>query len=231
MKKESILLSFVLFSATSIAQIQKGNWLFEGSIGNISLYNSNSVQNNSNGQYSSKLRSLAVTLAPRAGWFLSDRFCVGAGLQLSVGYLSSKEVDHLSNTQTLNTDSKRFGVSPFIRYYVGPATSKLRFYLQAEGHYDWGVNKTRSSSYYDGNVWSLSQSKNTSSSIGGAFGVGVNYFISDNVALNSGIAFHYMNWLPPVLYQHQWRMNWGIGFSFFLNGNKKQDELQDGRKL
>jgi Outer membrane protein beta-barrel domain len=102
MKRVTLYLACVLFSAAAVAQTDKGDWLVGG---NMTI---NTAKNNSD-----------FTLQPAAGYFFGKNFAAGAQLTLSFG-------------KVYDTKTTTFGVGPFARYYFNLTDPHFKPLLQAD---------------------------------------------------------------------------------------------------
>lgn len=84
-------------SAVGVTPIQEGNWLVGGSIGSLG--------------YGFETKVFNITLAPKAGYFVSDGIAVG--LSLPVGFETNKGGENYFS----------YGVTPFARYYFPEGSS------------------------------------------------------------------------------------------------------------
>lgn len=113
MKNTFFLFLAIFFTINSFAQLDKGNWLVGGS-GNFYLSKRDYTSYTSpvlNG-YSKELH---LTISPNGGYFLLDKFAVGLR-----PYFSWGKGESFPNDPTVSggkSDSKRYGIGPFIRYY------------------------------------------------------------------------------------------------------------------
>lgn len=156
--QKTLLSLIILFSTFSgFAQINKGQFLVGGS---GSFYN----------KKISGIETTNFTLSPNVGYFFLDKLAVG--LNANLGYTQSK----YSINQ--KTDTKAYGVSPFVRYYVLPASNKVNFFAQAS--YGWGKGITS----YTTNDYKFKL--NTTSF---AFAGGPVFFITPNVAVELSIGY------------------------------------------
>lgn len=143
MKKVLLAAAFGIFGLAN-AQIQKGNWMVGGSVANMQFTN-----------------NLNLTLNPKAGYFVADRFVVGAGVDLSV-----------SKTKGSSDVATNWGIAPFARYYF--TSTEIDSMLKngaffAEGSAGFGGNNTNSGSSTNG--------------VNLGLGAGYAYFITPNVSL------------------------------------------------
>ena len=161
MKK--ILLSAIAVFAFSFANAQeesdfgfsKGDVLVEG---NLSLTSKSVPDGNST------KTTTSYGFAPVGGYFLSDNFALGLGLNIS----SDKE-----NSREVNT----FGVGVFGRYYFLELGQRFKVYGQGGVGLDFGSTQTTSGS---------DKAKYTEFGIGA--GLGINYFVTPKLAINFGLS-------------------------------------------
>lgn len=110
-----------------------------------------------------------LLIAPRRGYFLSDRFVLGTGLQIGLSLISSQP--SFSNT------SLSYGVSPFARYYFNDAA--FAWFGELEARYD-------GSSLFNSFNADMNFTQHTGSlTLWG----GANYFLSSNVALEGRLGY------------------------------------------
>lgn len=92
MKKNNLLLLFMLWAAVSNAQIYKGTGLLGGRLGNLT--------------FDAKSNNLNLNLEANYGSFLSKHFLIGAAV--GIGFVSQR---NSGNFSVLN-------VGPFLREYI-----------------------------------------------------------------------------------------------------------------
>ncbi|MBX2921954.1 MAG: porin family protein [Chitinophagaceae bacterium] len=150
--QKMLLILIAFFSASSaFSQINKGQFLVGGS-GSFSGRDENSV------------KSTKLTVSPNAGYFFMDKLAGGLNLVFDHGRTK------LSIDQ--KTSGTSYGISPFVRYYVLPASNKINLFAQAS--YGWGRG-TMSSNYSEGKY-----KVNTNYF---SFSAGPAFFINRNVAI------------------------------------------------
>jgi len=106
--------------------------------------------------------------SPKFGYLLNDKFAVGAKLDYS-----SKKVE----TTVPETKTNVFGVGAFARYYF-LELDKKRFKAFAEAGLGFGSNKTKIEGIED----------DTDNSITADITVGLNYFVTKNIAVTFTLA-------------------------------------------
>lgn len=169
MKKAVLLMVWLVMLTTLVkAQTEKGRWMVGAQVGDF--------------QYSDQNRRkiFSGSLTPLVGYFVAKNFLVGTGIPLSLytgSYYGIRYPD--PNIVRFDVTTTQYGVSPFVRYYIGAA--KLKPYL--------GVAYTYSKSHSQTTIPSalLQKSEGFSSAIVPALGVA--YFLSRSVALNAGLNF------------------------------------------
>jgi hypothetical protein len=228
----------------SQAQFKKGNLLIEGNFGNIS-FGKNKNENTSGGVTSkSESNNFSLSLYPRVGIFVSDNVVVGTTLGLGGG---GTKADYFNAAGKKTSDYKSgytyVQLIPFLRYYFGPATSKTRFYGQAGvGVYTDLSNKYDSKNYNAGtgavtSTFKYNYPKQYFSLSADAL-VGLNYFMTDNVAFNANLGYSYTNvsqtsnytsvtggistTSPDNKYKNtSGRVNWNMGLTIIIPKRKK----------
>lgn len=128
----ALLITAILFTITTNAQITKGNWMVGG---DASYTNSKVI--NANDKIIGSGNSIRVF--PNIGYFIIDKFSLGINGNFNYGK---------SNGSPSNIG---FGVGPFARYYF--LKSEKRINLLTEVNYNYytsktqGFNSTNSTSY------------------------------------------------------------------------------------
>lgn len=134
-------------ASVGIAPVQQGNWMLGGSVGNIG--------------YSFEGKQFAVSLNPRAGYFVSDGLAVGVGLTGTLVAISGEE------------NIFGYGVAPFVRYYFPEGSSATgRFFAQ-------------------GDVGIAGSSPGSGVSLTAGANVGYAHFITQSVALEATVGYNY----------------------------------------
>lgn len=157
--------------------VQQGNWMVGGSIGSAG--------------YSFEGEEFNLNLAPKAGYFISDGFAIGLGLNAGV---------------TAGSDRKpawNYGVMPFARYYFPEgASSTGRFF----GEGSVGI----SGEAYEGD-----------SETSFAFGVNAGYahFITESVALEGTVGYNYSKANISGA-DAQSGLGFAVGFQIYLPGRR-----------
>jgi hypothetical protein len=189
----------VAFALTSNAQFKKGTLIVDASLGNITLGSkSNYTYKDQNGVItsSSDYTSNIFNLYPGAGIFITDKVVVGTDLSI---YLSSSKSNSFNAAGKKNYDSKSsntsLGLNPYVRYYFAKNKNKKAFYYGElmGGVYTYLSNKS-DYSYYNvttgvkTSTFTYNYPKkyfSTSANIK----VGLNYFVTSNIALNADLGY------------------------------------------
>lgn len=148
MKKIIITLTISLITYFASAQIKKGQFLVGG--------NATFSSNENGGQKTSQFN-----ISPNAGYFFMNK--LAGGLKLNLGYGKS-DMFGVKNTAT------NYGISPFVRYYILPASNKVNVF--AEASYGWGKSKDKSRDFTARSTYN-----------GYSFLIGPTFFITPNIAI------------------------------------------------
>ena len=140
-------------------------------------------------------KDAVYTFQPNVGYFLADNFAIGTTLGFKY-------------TRIKNSPSTiRYAFEPFVRYYMNKA-GKLRYFGQLQGglsiesYSNFGLTDTRV-----------------------LLGPGINYFVSDRVALETFLAAQYQTESVHGLnlYTSSFGLLFSVGVQVFLgNSNKPQ---------
>lgn len=243
--KGIITVCIVIFSNQLQAQLKKGNWLFEGNLGNISFNDGNSKNESGSFKNESASNNFYFDFYPRAGYFLTDNFVLGSeiGFGFSSGTSESTNTIGVKTSESKNSSSYlTFG--PFIRYYFPSSNQALRFYGQAGAGINMTLSNKSEGKSFNGTTGILSNEysynypkKYNTFSASGA--IGMHYFLSSTTALNSSIGYYYSKAKQTSNYTstsggiattsddsnyeyNNSRISWSIGFTVFLDNQKKE---------
>lgn len=124
MKTINFLFLALFITITTNAQITKGNWMVGGSA-SFKSYKSENINNGSlvNNNY--------VDLSPDFGYFLIDKFVVGA--KSNFGYTGYE-----------GANGKGYNVGPFARYYFLKPEKTVNFFTQVNFGYGEYINSVNS---------------------------------------------------------------------------------------
>ena len=233
----------LLFNKNITGQTEKGNWLLEGSLGNITLSNFKYEESGLNTISKSDGKNYFINLYPKIGYFISKNVSLGATVNLAYqfykqnGYYLQGQLSNLTESK-----SATLGLLPNLRFYLNK-NIKNKFYIQVESGYTFslfGVNNTMLYSQSASNVASTYNSHFKSHSFIADAQFGYNHFITEKVALDMAVGYGYQKQtqisevITPI---NSYATNnvttftiknrsvlWSLGFSFFIV--KKQKEKQ-----
>ncbi|MGN6341175.1 MAG: outer membrane beta-barrel protein [Ginsengibacter sp.] len=163
MKKSVLTLAAVAaFSLASKAQtfgFNKGDVILEGAIGVSSSDNK-----------ANETKATTISLTPKAGYFVTDKFAVG----LNVNYSASKNTDYSGSSDSY-TKSNGVGAGVFGRYYFWNPGQRFKVYGEADLDYTSTGNENS-----NGTTTIKSDKVNT---FGLNAGIGANYFLTQKIAI------------------------------------------------
>lgn len=181
--KKLVFLMALFCSLTAHAQLpSQGSWLVGAEVGELEA-----------GWGRTNVRRSSISLTPLAGYFITNRFVLGAGIPLGA---SSYEL----GGQRTNTSI--VGIEPFFRYYLND--QQLRPYLTG------GLGFVNQSSRINEGPTS------TTRSFSGNLGLGLGYFISRNVSFDGVLRYQYTNDETGPVTANTNGINLKAGFSIFL---------------
>ena len=251
MKAKAILLftgvAFLLTLAPAItnAQFAKGGMFFEGGLGNLTVSNSKStrerVDGNINYNSRSKSNGFSIGIFPRVGFLVTNDLAIGTTLGINYSSTKTTDQDYLTSANLYETkiSSLTLDIMPFARYYFGKSTT-TRFYGQVGG----GVSLDLSRKYEEKDLINGDKYKSNYpkkfNAISGEALVGVNHFVSQNVAINAGLGYRYNSSKvttsstsinppgnvavtgPEYKYTDKGgAFSWNVGFTMFIPCKKK----------
>ena len=204
-----LTISFLFFiSSLTQAQFSQGNWLVEGSIGQISLsnYSENAEQVGSTSKYEGD--SFGFRIYPSAGYFISNNFVIG--LKVGFNYYNNKDKSFNSNgfkTYESKSNGNQISIAPFLRFYLpGNESSNLRFYGQAGGGITLDLSKSYESTSYSNDGLIIGEDKQDSPEKYFQFFleglIGLNYFLTKKVALNGALGYTYEKSTETISYTY-----------------------------
>lgn len=168
------------------AQIEKGNSFGGGSISfGTSKENSNSLQVNS------------LSIGPKVGYFITDRFAIGMELSYNLSKLNGKFYDYFNETSQavergFGFKEENFGLSPFTRYYF---TIKDNFKLFGQASFTAKINSYKNID----ETGYLYRTDYTFKGIGASLNPGFAFFPSKKWMIEFSF--------PIVRYAKDWRMD------------------------
>jgi len=227
----------------SNAQLTKGNWLFEGNLGNISFNNGNSKNTGTGFKSESVSKNFNIDFYTRAGYFLTNDFALGAdlGLGFNNGTYESTNTNGIKTSES-KSSSTYMNVGPFVRYYLPSTKQTFRFYGQVGAGINMTLSIKNEGKSFNGTTGVLSNDyfynypkKYNTFSANGA--IGMNYFLSGTTALNSSIGYYYSKAKQTTNFtstsggvtttsdntHYEYdnsRISWSLGFTIFIDKNK-----------
>lgn len=175
---------------------QKGDVIIEGGV-SVSTSDNKATQ----------IKSSAVSLSPKAAYFINDKFAAG----ISVLYSGSKNDNYSGTPQTTKTNF--YGAGIFGRYYFWAPCQRLKVYGEADINY----NQIQSKS--DNGTETSKGPKTTSYGIDG--GIGANFFVSKNIAIGyqfANIIGFSTSKIPDYKASNSFHMNLNSFNNFFNSG-------------
>jgi outer membrane protein len=151
------------------AQTEKGRWTVGAQVGNFT-YQTEELD----------YRNISGSLTPSAGYFVTNGLVIGTGVPFS--FSSTKLGQLFGNYDNLRQNGTSIGLSPFVRYYVGPA--KLKPFVGIAYSYSRTISKYKT----DTAGGSESKSKGHSTALTPTLGVA--YFINHNLALTASLNYN-----------------------------------------
>lgn len=129
MKTKIIFAVAVFFVANSYAQITKGNWLVGGN---------GEFQREKTTFPTGEITSSYLSLSPKIGHFIFDRFAIG---------LHSNYSKTVTKSNNIKSTISTFGFGPFLRYYLlnSEKNRSLNLIVEGKGAYNVQNNKSASS--------------------------------------------------------------------------------------
>lgn len=243
--KGIITICILIFSNQLQAQLKKGNWLFEGNLGNISFNDGHSKNTSGSFKSESNSNNFYIDLYPRGGYFLTDNFVLGSeiGLGFSSGTSESRNTIGVKTSES-KTSSSYLTFGPFVRYYFPSNKQTLRFYGQAGAGINTNLSNKSEGKSFNGTTGVLTNEyfynypkKYATFSASGL--IGMHYFLSNTVALNSNIGYFYSKAKQTSNFtstsggitttsensEYEYnnsRISWSVGFTIFLDKQKSE---------
>ncbi|WP_416439368.1 hypothetical protein [Phnomibacter sp. MR] len=126
MKIKIVLVVAVFFVANSYAQISKGNWLVGGN---------GEFQRQKTTYSTTEISSTQLSISPKIGHFILDRFAIG----LYTNYSRTVSKSNINRSRY-----SIFGVGPFLRYYLLNIEKNANINLIVEGNGAYNVHTNNS---------------------------------------------------------------------------------------
>lgn len=165
MKK--IILSLVAVFAFGALSAQDSEFGFKK--GNLFAEGNLKIGSTTDNSSTTEIKNNTFEFTPQAGFFLTDKFALGGGLDISTTKIKE------NGSQTKKDTS--FGFDVFGRYYFLELGQRFKVYGQGGVGLDFGSTQTRSGS---------DKAKYTEFGIGA--GLGINYFVTPKLAINFGLS-------------------------------------------
>lgn len=184
--KKVFLAAFAAVVSLSSANAQEGEATYgfeKGNIiveGNLNFYSENDKNTD--------VKTSSFNFSPRVGYFITNDLAIG--VQLDLG---TSKVEQNGNEAKANT----FGATAFARYYFLDLGQRFKTY----GEFGLGFASTKEE---------MNGTDLKSSGFGAGLGLGVNYFVTEKVAINFG--------LSDILSYYSFKPDGGKAISEF-NGN------------
>ncbi|MCW3105069.1 MAG: hypothetical protein JWO09_3509 [Bacteroidetes bacterium] len=230
---------FILFLSQAFAQPEKGDRIFEGSIGNLS-YTMNKPDVTYNPYYTNyRSYDLRASIYPGIGYFFSDRLAGGFVLDGSYSNSSTQSDWILSQNNAINNRFVSFNllIVPYCRYYfAGKKTN--RFYAELHFGGGGGISDSRSETTYSStnNGVTRFHSHGINNQWTTGLMIGFNHFFTKNIAFQTVIGPDYTVLHGTVNYSYyanpaqsldiingNLNFSWKFGFSILLPSKKKKD--------
>lgn len=234
-----IVIAFLCNNSILKAQISKGNWLFEGNLGNIASQNSTSKNTGVSFTNTSNSKNFYIDIFPRAGYFLTQDLVVGTDVAVGISNGSYESTNTIGiKTSDSKSSSSYLNFGPFVRYYFPTKLQSFRFYSQIGA----GINKTLSNTNegksFNGTTGIINSEysynypkKYNAFTANGA--IGMHYFLSNTAAINSNIGYYYSKAKQSSNYtstsggvtttsdtieyeSNNSRLSWSLGFTIFF---------------
>jgi len=242
----AVALFLSLIPSLTNAQFKKGDMLVEGGLGDIKV-SSNKTNYEQNGLPDGKSKSngFGIEIFPRVGYFISKDVVIGT--TLGVGFASSKyqNLNDVTGKKTYESKASAtiLDVLPFARFYFPGKNVKTRFYGQIGAGISLYISEKQESKNFDNNevvtnTYKTNYPKKLFAFSGEAL-VGINHFVSQNVAINAALGYNYSQGKEtttttqtsggltftsdPVKYTSKTGLfSWNVGFTMFIPCKKKK---------
>ncbi|WP_395053080.1 OmpA family protein [Flavobacterium sp.] len=148
----------------------EGNVLVEGNLS----FGSGTTTDSFNGNDNEEVKESNLSFNPKVGYFFSDKFAFGVELNV----LSGKTEETIFGTPNVVVEEKQngFGAGVFARYYFLNLGQRFKTYTEASLGFASIKNEVNGTETSKG------------SGLGLNFDLGINYFVTENIAINFGLA-------------------------------------------
>jgi len=236
-----ILVLIILSPIVLFSQWKKGDWLAEGSIGNLQV-TSSQLRAGSFKNKNSDIQTV-FSLRPSLGYFVSQNVMIGA--TFGFGYTSLKNYSYYPDGKTYYSGIYRgssLSIIPAIRYYFKTESEKNKFYVQLGAGPGIGVFNKQENTNYDpsgavSGYYKVTYPKVPTSFYGQAF-IGFNHFLTTNVAFNSAVGYNYARGKTTTVVttsgnivsiggnqtqvSNSSNLFWSLGFTMIIPGKKNR---------
>lgn len=171
MKKLQLLVIALFAMTIAFAQPEKSDIFLGGSLN----FNMGSSKSEVGGTTSDGPKTLNIGIAPKAGYFISDKFLVG----LNLGFNMTNVTDESTGVE-VKTNTLGYGGGVFARYYIVPAE---RFAFFFEG----GVNATLGNSTVE--TAGVSVDGPNTFALNAGISPGISVYVSKRIALEAMYGF------------------------------------------
>jgi hypothetical protein len=188
LKMKNLLLflaATIIFTTNSFSQIKQGTWMAGGLLRINGYSNSVNYPNSNNGPGNSKVHT--VYIYSIVGYFLRDNILIGLSPNYAHGRSYSNSIVG-ANYNIGKSNYNVYGISPFIRKYKQLFNSKAYIFGQASLNLSYSRNYS-----YNDTPLTTSSSRMTGNSEGISLSPGINYFISERIALEVIFAGLYLS--------------------------------------
>ena len=235
----ALMISLALFPAITNAQFVKGGMFVEGSLGNLTVSNSKTHYEDKNGlpTYRYKDNGFAIGIFPRIGFLVTNNLAIGTTLGLNFSSNKRTFQDEITSVNQSENKVSAFTleVMPFVRYYFGKPTG-TRFYGQAGGGISTDLSrKDETKSLIGPSTTNKYNYTNKPISVSGEAMLGMNHFVSQNVAVNASLGYRYTSSKETTTYTNNAGVTsdpekyiskggafiWNVGFTMFIPCSKK----------
>ncbi|AUC76779.1 outer membrane beta-barrel protein [Olleya sp. Bg11-27] len=145
---------------TTVGGFEEGDVFVEGNFGFGSTNDKNT-----------EIKTSSFDFNPKVGYFLSDELAVGVELSLN----TDKTTDDVADSENKNNT---FGAGVFARYYFLELGKRFKTYGEFGVDFDSSKNEQTVAS---------TSSEFKTNGFGAGLGLGMNYFVTENFAINFGL--------------------------------------------
>ena len=175
-KMKKIILSLAVLATGVAAQAQEGKFGF----GEGDILLEGSLRANTQDDKSATLKESNFNFTPKAGYFVTDKFAVGLGLNIG----TSKEENYSDvSSNTFTEKGSTVGFEVFGRYYIADLN---RFQPYAELGIGYDSSKTKRTSVINDVTTTVESPKFNQFGVNAT--LGFNYFVTSKIAINFALS-------------------------------------------